>query len=377
MIRKCIALLFSFALSVLLIVPVSAHPGDLDERGGHYNRATGEYHYHHGYPEHQHTNGTCPYDFDDKTGENSGSSGDSKNNSTYSDDDSELSPRPRNKKILLKDVFVALLFVIVALPTAIFVGAIMWNELMLRIRPPKDNTSVSLSASSQPPASLPIAPSPPPLASASNPSRIWAVVDTPLIFCIGYDPESRSLIVRRSSSYGFLIFVYQDVPRSVYDRFLESIDPDLYYDLVITPTYHYWVAFNSAFVDIPSPDSPPLPAAPPPEPPKPTPPPEPPSQPEPPPQPEPEPRPQKRSIPLHSTDSSAISHWGYDLDSQRLFLRMRDSGILYVYLDVPYEVAAELRHTPSVGRYYNTSIKGKYYSRNLGYKAVRDEPPRS
>lgn len=99
--------------------------------------------------------------------------------------------------------------------------------------------------------------------------------------------------------------------------------------------------------------------------------------PEPPPHPEPEPRPQKKSIPLHSTDSSAISHWGYDVYSQRLFLRMRDSGILYVYLDVPYEVAAELRHTPSVGRYYNTSIKGKYYSRNLGYKAVRDEPPRS
>lgn len=42
-----------------------AHPGGTDSKGGHYNRSTGEYHYHHGYPEHQHTNGICPYDFKD------------------------------------------------------------------------------------------------------------------------------------------------------------------------------------------------------------------------------------------------------------------------------------------------------------------------
>lgn len=52
-----------------------AHPGKTDSRGGHYNRTTGVYHYHHGYPEHQHTGGVCPYDFDDKTGENSGGNG--------------------------------------------------------------------------------------------------------------------------------------------------------------------------------------------------------------------------------------------------------------------------------------------------------------
>lgn len=42
-----------------------AHPGDTDANGGHYDHSTGEYHYHHGYPAHQHTDGKCPYDFDD------------------------------------------------------------------------------------------------------------------------------------------------------------------------------------------------------------------------------------------------------------------------------------------------------------------------
>lgn len=49
-----------------------AHPGRTDSKGGHYDHSTGEYHYHHGYPAHQHTNGVCPYDFEDKTGKNSG-----------------------------------------------------------------------------------------------------------------------------------------------------------------------------------------------------------------------------------------------------------------------------------------------------------------
>lgn len=45
-------------------VAVFAHPGKTDSDGGHFDRSIGEYHYHHGYPAHQHENGTCPYDFD-------------------------------------------------------------------------------------------------------------------------------------------------------------------------------------------------------------------------------------------------------------------------------------------------------------------------
>lgn len=67
-------------MALLLLTVASAHPGRTDSHGGHYDSETGEYHYHHGYEAHQHTDldddgiPDCPYDFDDKTGESSGSS---------------------------------------------------------------------------------------------------------------------------------------------------------------------------------------------------------------------------------------------------------------------------------------------------------------
>lgn len=68
------------SLSLILIVlcfsciQASAHSGKTDASGGHYDSSTGEYHYHHGYPAHQHTNGKCPYDYKDKTDHSPGSS---------------------------------------------------------------------------------------------------------------------------------------------------------------------------------------------------------------------------------------------------------------------------------------------------------------
>lgn len=68
---------------VLSCVNMFAHSGRTDSSGGH-NSPTG-YHYHHGYPPHQHDGGVCPYDYDDRTGWNSGSSsGGSKNSSSSS-----------------------------------------------------------------------------------------------------------------------------------------------------------------------------------------------------------------------------------------------------------------------------------------------------
>lgn len=73
--KRRILSIFIALLSVFLLSAVaSAHPGQTDGDGGHYDRSTGEYHYHHGYPAHQHTGGLCPYDFDDRTGWNSGTS---------------------------------------------------------------------------------------------------------------------------------------------------------------------------------------------------------------------------------------------------------------------------------------------------------------
>ena len=71
---KRLSILLISIFLLVLSVPTYAHPGGTDANGGHYNRSTGEYHYHHGHPAHQHPNGVCPYDFDDRTGYNSGTS---------------------------------------------------------------------------------------------------------------------------------------------------------------------------------------------------------------------------------------------------------------------------------------------------------------
>lgn len=60
----------------------AAHSGRTDKNGGHRDSSTGEYHYHHGYPAHQHENGVCPYNYDDRTGWNSGSASSSKSTKT-------------------------------------------------------------------------------------------------------------------------------------------------------------------------------------------------------------------------------------------------------------------------------------------------------
>ena len=65
-----LVLAFSLALSSFAF----AHPGGTNGDGGHMDRSTGKYHYHHGYPAHDHENGVCPYDFKDKTGDSSGQS---------------------------------------------------------------------------------------------------------------------------------------------------------------------------------------------------------------------------------------------------------------------------------------------------------------
>lgn len=85
--RKLLSLLL---LLSLLITPVFAHPGRTDENGGHWDRSTGEYHYHHGYSAHQHYDmdgdgiPDCPYDFRDNTSHSSSGSSSSTATTAYS-----------------------------------------------------------------------------------------------------------------------------------------------------------------------------------------------------------------------------------------------------------------------------------------------------
>ena len=59
---KKLKILLIIAIFLLIPLVALAHSGRTDSNGGHYNRSTGEYHYHHGYPAHQHPNGVCPYE---------------------------------------------------------------------------------------------------------------------------------------------------------------------------------------------------------------------------------------------------------------------------------------------------------------------------
>lgn len=65
--RVAVRLAAGVCAFMVLACPAFAHSGRTDSKGGHYDRSTGEYHYHHGYKAHQHENGVCPYDYTDAT----------------------------------------------------------------------------------------------------------------------------------------------------------------------------------------------------------------------------------------------------------------------------------------------------------------------
>lgn len=52
--KKRIILYIVVLLLTLFAIPVLAHSGRTDSKGGHTDSATGEYHYHHGHSAHQH-----------------------------------------------------------------------------------------------------------------------------------------------------------------------------------------------------------------------------------------------------------------------------------------------------------------------------------
>lgn len=65
--KKLSSVVLCFCFFTLLSFVIFAHSGNTDENGGHYDSISDEYHYHHGFPAHQHIDGECPYDFEDRT----------------------------------------------------------------------------------------------------------------------------------------------------------------------------------------------------------------------------------------------------------------------------------------------------------------------
>lgn len=98
--RKILFLVIcTFCLSFICIM-AHAHPGRTDSNGGHTDHSTGEYHYHHGYPAHDHydIDGDgiidCPYDFIDKNNQSSGNISESSTSArrSYETSTASLSP---------------------------------------------------------------------------------------------------------------------------------------------------------------------------------------------------------------------------------------------------------------------------------------------
>ena len=130
--KKSAVLSILSVLLISLIIPVFAHPGSLDANGGHYDRSTGEYHYHHGYSAHQHTNGECPYDFKDNVDDDYSPNKNSSSSSSSSYTTIEPTTRESIKKnsttknnsfwYNLKYInFDALIFLAVLMPFLVFI----------------------------------------------------------------------------------------------------------------------------------------------------------------------------------------------------------------------------------------------------------------
>lgn len=91
--RKFILLCLCIILPLSISLHTSAHSGRTDANGGHTDHSTGKYHYHHGYPAHDHYDidgdgiVDCPYELDDKTNHGGGSNF---NNSTENITDSSI-----------------------------------------------------------------------------------------------------------------------------------------------------------------------------------------------------------------------------------------------------------------------------------------------
>ena len=127
--KKYLYIIFIVALCIsLLAIVVSAHPGRTDSNGGHYDHSTGEYHYHHGYPAHDHYDMDgdgdidCPYEFNDKTNHNSSSGKPQTKPSTNQQGaDTEYAKEPT-----LGEIILIILKIIGILLIVLFLGGFIW-----------------------------------------------------------------------------------------------------------------------------------------------------------------------------------------------------------------------------------------------------------
>ena len=81
--KKSTIFLLVSILCLFFAFSAAAHSGKTDSKGGHYDHSTDEYHYHHGYPPHNHYNGECPYLVKEETQNNTSYNSSKSSNSTF------------------------------------------------------------------------------------------------------------------------------------------------------------------------------------------------------------------------------------------------------------------------------------------------------
>lgn len=256
---KRISVLLIAVLLLSLTVPAYAHPGKTDANGGHYNRSTGEYHYHHGHPEHQHPGGVCPYDFKDTTGHNSGassggsgsgkSSGFSGSGSTTpyiqhgnSSDSNVASNRRGSSSAKTADwgIYVEVIGLLV-----MFGGpsAIRLLDKIKKRRYAKSSLPPPRPPTTRPDEPPPLPPEPPKKAPhrldladrfvVTYGSRVVTLYGLPAahISHVGYLRDTQQLLIRFRDDNSVLL--YDGVPLAVCSEFVRSSFPDQYYDILI------------------------------------------------------------------------------------------------------------------------------------------------
>lgn len=259
---KRISVLLIAVLLLLLTVPAYAHPGKTDANGGHHNRSTGEYHYHHGHPEHQHPGGVCPYDFKDTTGQNSGTSSGSSgsgNSSGYSgsgsttpyvqrgdsSDGNAVSGGKSTVASWLKKIAGIILVVFVygfaIIPVAaVFIDAIIDKlKSVIKRRKPRRLEDPTTRPDEPPP----LPPEPPKKAphrlDLSDRFEVICGFRTVTLYGlpavrishVGYLRDTQQLLIRFRDDNSVLL--YDGVPLAVCSEFVRSSFPDQYYAILI------------------------------------------------------------------------------------------------------------------------------------------------
>ena len=290
------------ALFLLLSCSALAHSGRTDSNGGHRDSSTGEYHYHHGYPAHQHIDGKCPYAF------NVPENGDIPDSFFHENKSGGYKSSKSNKYSGTADSIsfpleICVVLVVIALLIFPFLKGRIGEAIENRKQKKHEVSQQPVSSSNpepQPPApeiprkeDIPIPTVPPP----EHPVSIseYGIVQTP-----NYPADSSCVRPFLSPKNGIIRV----------EKTYQKLESDVYH-LPRSEPLNY----------------------------------------------------RGYSVSMYSVSSSMLHSIGYH--SNALYIRLR-SGRQYRYYGVPYALYKSFLNSKSLGKFYNSNIKGQFSSMYIG-----------